>query len=316
MNVNDFITGLDFTALANATAGDHNQIIEQSTPNTDRGLVIWSKDTALNTPDVPNPLTAVQYNKGKRYLWLRIPHSTATSRRGKVYSWNDDTTSVATYLKWTDTSYDDTDILADIATLQFDVADAANTANSASATAASAAVNAASALTTANAANTTAITAAANAVTALTNAATAQTDADAAQVTADSALANAASAQTTADGAATNAARVASNKFFTSSLQTWASQTVAHGLGAAPKFVRWVAVCNATDVGYAAGDEIDLCCFEENTGNFPSFTHGANATNVIIILSTAATTRILNKTTGAFAAIDTTKWNPKAYAWA
>jgi hypothetical protein len=315
MVVTDFDKGLDFSALSSATGADHNNLIDLAVPHSDKSINIWSVDTALNTPDVPDPTSGATFTKWKRYLWIRIPHSSATDLRPIVYAWNDNATSVATYLKWKDTSFDDTDILADIATLQVDVADAANTANSASATASSAAVNAASALTNANAANTTATTAAANATTALTNAATAQTDADTAQVTADSALANAASAQTTADGAATNAARVASSKFFTSSLQTWASHDVAHGLGAAPKFVRWVAVCNATDVGYAANDEIDLCCFEENTGNFPSFTHGSNATNVIVVLSTAASTRILNKSTGAFAAIDTTKWNLKAYAW-
>lgn len=316
MNVNDFITGLDFTALGSATAGDHNNLIEQSTPNADRGLIIWTKDTALDTPDVPDPTAGASYVKGKRYIWLRIPHSSATSRRGRLYSWNDDATSVITYLKWSDTSYDDTDVLADIAALQVDVADAITTANSASSTAASAATNAATALTTATAANTTATTASSNATTALSTATSAQTDADAAQASADSALANAAAAQTTADGAATNAARVSSSKFFTSSLQTWASHDVAHGLGAIPKFVRWVAVCNATDVGYAANDEIDLACFEENTGNFPSFTHGANATNVIVVLSTVASTRLLNKATGDFVAIDTTKWNLKAYVWA
>jgi hypothetical protein len=209
----DFIKGLDFTALSPASAGDHNTLIDGATPSTDRGLTLWSVDTALNTPDVPNPLSLPGITtKWKRYVWLRIPHASSSSTVPVLYGWNDSATSVATYLKWQQFESDNSSILALITALdvrvtavEAGVTSALATANAANSIASTASTNATGALSTANAANT-------NATQALTNAAAAQTTADAAQATANTALTNAAGAITAANNA--NAAVAAAGPVF------------------------------------------------------------------------------------------------------
>lgn len=163
----DFTTGLDFSALANATGADHNNLVDQAVPYaTDKGIVMVSTDTALNTPDVPNPNTSASYTKWKNYIWVRRVHSTATDTTPLSYTWNENAVSHATYLKWVripaDTSalealIDALDLRVD--DLEASMATALATANAANATANLASTNASSALATANTANTNATTA-------------------------------------------------------------------------------------------------------------------------------------------------------------
>lgn len=315
MVVTDFDKGLDFSALGSATGADHNNLIDLAVPHSDKGICIWSTDTALNTPDVPDPTSGLTFNKWKRYIWIRVPHSSATDKKPTLYAWNDNAASVTTYLKWLDTTFDDTDILAAIAILQTDVDDANNTANSASATASSAATNAATALTNSVAANTTAVSAAADAVTALDNSTTAQTTATAAQATADSALANAAAAQTTADTASAANAVLAAR--FTSALTAISAGpmiNVAHGLGGVPRFLTGQIVCSTAEFGYAIGDEVDVLSIQSN-GNQPAFALGKSVTNIFLIADNTAIIRTPHKTTGVYTTLTPANWQARLRAW-
>lgn len=203
----DFLKGLDFTGINPATGADHNNLIELAAPASDsasegKGIVVWTVDSALDTPVVPN---AVSVTKWKRYIWLRIPHATATVNTPLIYGWNDAAVSHATYLKWVQSTVDLTDVLADIAALEADtaqltgdIANANTLASTANTTANTALTNAANALGTANGA-------AANALTAIGLGNQGITDAAAAQATANTAVTNAAAAQATANSALTRA---------------------------------------------------------------------------------------------------------------
>jgi len=158
----DITKGIDFTALVSAAAADHNTLVDGAVPYaTDKGIVMMSNDTALNTPDVPN---AAVTTKWKNYLWIRRPHSTATPASALipiVYSWNENrATSDATYLKWERVPADTIAVEALIAALTLRVADleavnVTNTAliNAANSNAATALTNSSNALSVANAAN-------------------------------------------------------------------------------------------------------------------------------------------------------------------
>ena len=100
MNLNDFVKGVDLTAVTDPTGSEVNQQFELGTPSSDRGYVLYTTDAALDTPIAPNPLTSTGYNKAKRYLWLRIPHSSATDKTPYIYAWNDNAASSAPLLKW------------------------------------------------------------------------------------------------------------------------------------------------------------------------------------------------------------------------
>lgn len=181
LGTQDFDKGIDFTGLAIATGADHNTLITNAAPYSDdgsngKGLVVWTKDTALNTPNVPDAATNTKW---KRYLWIRIPHSTATTHTPLVYAWNDDSGSVATYLKWSVVTADITALQTQVNTVQATANAAKTSAAGASATANAAALTANSAVLSANTAETDATNAASNAATAAANAAAAS-----AQVTA------------------------------------------------------------------------------------------------------------------------------------
>ena len=81
----DFSKGLDFTGLGGtASAANHNQLVDQALPKVDsateaKGLILWTVDSALDTPIVPDPTASAFVAKWKNYIWLRIPHATATS---------------------------------------------------------------------------------------------------------------------------------------------------------------------------------------------------------------------------------------------
>lgn len=192
LTTQDFDHGVDFTGLANVTGGDLNNGIDLAQPhkddaNSSRGLVITTKDSALNVPVVPDANT---HDKWKQYIWQRTPFD---GNAPIHYGWNEDAVADATYLKWLQTEVDFTELntainaaanLATIAKTEADqaiaLAQAVNTvANAASTNATNALTAANSAVASATAANATATTAnaAATAATAAANAATATANA-------------------------------------------------------------------------------------------------------------------------------------------
>src|ERR1051326_8776994 len=87
----DLVHGVDFAAIDPITAGDLNNLVDIAAPFLDtnkhgKGLILVTHDTALDTPYVPSVAT---YVKWKRYIWLRIPHPTATDQSPRIYAWND-----------------------------------------------------------------------------------------------------------------------------------------------------------------------------------------------------------------------------------
>jgi len=111
---------------------------------------------------------------------------------------------------------------------------------------------------------------------------------------------------------------------FTSSNQTIPAAagavTVAHGLGAVPRFMQWVLVCTDAggDLGYAQNDEVTLASVKV-AGGVPDSYVGTqemkNATNCVAVTSQGETSlRLLNKSTFANGAIAGGKWALKVYA--
>jgi len=93
------VKGLDFEALTAVTASAHNQAIDEVTPGANVGVIIETEDTA-GVPEVPDPSETYSGHAAAwltKCLWKRV---TATSVI--YYRWNDNATSVATYLKWVD----------------------------------------------------------------------------------------------------------------------------------------------------------------------------------------------------------------------
>lgn len=310
ISVFDFTKGIDFTALANAAAGDHNTLVDAAVPYaTDKGLVMMSRDTALGTPDVPNPLASAPYNKWKNYIWMRLPHASDTNTVPFIYCWNDNATSVVTYLKWQRATLDTSALEALIAALDLRVDDleasmatALATANAANATAATAAANATSALTTANAANT-------NALTALSDLNTPTTGIKDRVTALETRVTNLESQVTTINATlitlSTLPALVASTVILESAnygLGSGVFAIFAHGLGVKPRYVKTVLVCIALDAatGYAVGDEFPMMSASV-TANNPVFGEIVNATNITLTLDPTAVGiwNISHKVTGA-----------------
>lgn len=97
INTTDFTPGLDPTGYANISGAELYQLVRSAIPNTDRGFIVWTKDTAEGVPNVPNPATSAAYNKLERYIWIREPYSSGNSL---AYIWSDLATLDATLLKW------------------------------------------------------------------------------------------------------------------------------------------------------------------------------------------------------------------------
>lgn len=87
----------------------------------------------------------------------------------------------------------------------------------------------------------------------------------------------------------------------------------AHGLAAAPINLGGVLICTSADLNYAVGARIDIsaiACVIGGTGEYSSVTVVADATNIWAVFSGNANTWVIpNATSGAFAALDQTKWN-------
>lgn len=155
MDQQDFDKGLDFTGIVSATAAEHNQLVDQASPYEDsategKSINLRSIDSALDTPIVPDPDANVLFNKWKRYIWIRVPHSTATSRNPILYAWNEDASSDAILLKWQTIDTDTSALQAQINTALANASSAVTTAGNANTTANTAATQAAAALSTAN----------------------------------------------------------------------------------------------------------------------------------------------------------------------
>lgn len=192
----DFVNEIDFTTQnidGSVLNNAFSQLKGNTTPDDGSGIVpvLWTLDTAANTPLVPNPASSSQANKWVNYIWFRLPFPGQLGA-GIIYTWNASSVSNATYLKWQNTSFDDTDILAQLTTLT---------------TTSNAALNAAS---TANSNSTNALNGANNAVIVANNAsasvASATAAANAASIAAASASTLAQQANSLATAAQTNAA--------------------------------------------------------------------------------------------------------------
>jgi len=111
-------------------------------------------------------------------------------------------------------------------------------------------------------------------------------------------------------------------KFFTSSPQTIMSGgliTLAHGLGAAPRYWAAFLYCQTADMGYSPGDEISLSSQPEGSSTV-LVNRGASlytdATNVYVrIGSESQSFTILHKSTGAAERITNSNWRLIVRAW-
>lgn len=311
LSATDFTKGIDFTALATAAAGDHNTLVDNATTRSDsategKGLILWTVDSSLNTPNVPNVTVTTKW---ARYIWLRIPHASAASNVPLFYGWNTAATSVATFLKWQRFTADTSAIEALITALDLRVDDleasiatALATANAANATAATASANATSALMTASTANT-------NALQALSDLNTPTTGIKDRVTSLETRVTNVESQITTINATlitlSTLPALVASTVILESAnygLGSGLFATFAHGLGVKPRYVKTVLVCIALDAatGYVVGDEFPMMSASQTAAN-PVFGEIVNATNIILTLEPTAVGiwNISHKVTGA-----------------
>ena len=112
MTTQNFVKGVDFTGVTEITAELLNQLVDLGTVATDKGIVLVSTDTAMNTPDVPNVNNTTAW---KKYIWVRIPHVNADGQTPVLYFWNDNAASDGTFLKWLTiiSDYSDLEITVD-----------------------------------------------------------------------------------------------------------------------------------------------------------------------------------------------------------
>lgn len=131
----DLVKGIDLTALSVVTGSEINQQIDTGRVAADKGLIIETTDSALDTPVVPSPAVAIIGiipTWWKRYLWKRVPFD--NTGKIKTYQWFELAASDVTYLKWIDTT---AGLLNqdDLTTLNNEILSAQTTANSAQTTA-------------------------------------------------------------------------------------------------------------------------------------------------------------------------------------
>ena len=99
MQTNDFVKKTDISSLTEINAVDLNNLIDLALPESDRGLIICTTDSALNTPVVPS--VATTFERLKRYIWLRIPHADDTTTTPIAYAWNPNFVDpVSPYFNW------------------------------------------------------------------------------------------------------------------------------------------------------------------------------------------------------------------------
>jgi len=191
----DISKGADMTGINPYNGGDLNVLVDNAQPVDDtngegKGLTLVTKDTAVDTPNVPNATIAGQ-TKWKRYFWIRIPYNTVVDKTPLIYAWNDNAPNDATLLKWVRLLIDTTVIENLANTALANSQQAITTANTANTTSNAANVSANTANTNANNALAQVAGATAAAANAVTQAATANSNATSALSNANSAVASA-----------------------------------------------------------------------------------------------------------------------------
>lgn len=86
---------------------------------------------------------------------------------------------------------------------------------------------------------------------------------------------------------------------------------VLHGRSSTPTHCRAVLVCQSTDQGYAAGDEVNIDSFSQS-GNNSKLAQYANSTQMGVIVPSGQYL-VINKTGASWSGIDETKWKFKIY---
>jgi len=95
--------------------------------------------------------------------------------------------------------------------------------------------------------------------------------------------------------------------------------TLAHGLGAVPKFITAELVCKTADLNYSIGDVVQIHVMQQSSATADNFGLSAkkDATNITVRYGSGATVFILsNATTGAGAGATNTSWRLIVRAWA
>jgi microcystin-dependent protein len=105
MTSQNFVKQIDLTGLTQLTGSQMNQLLETGLLADDKGMNLYTVDTALGVPNVPDPeqgeLEGVDVAFWIRYTWVRVPHTSAPPESTvKQYNWNPQATADATYLKW------------------------------------------------------------------------------------------------------------------------------------------------------------------------------------------------------------------------
>lgn len=304
----DFTKGLDFTSLISATAADHNSLVDGAVPYaTDKGIVMVSTDTALNTPDVPN---AAVTTKWKNYIWIRRPHGSASDTTPIAYVWNDND------LKWLRIQADTSVIQAalDALTLRVEDLEAINVTmqalvNAANSNAATANTNASAALSTANAANANALQAISDLDTPVTGVKARVTALEGTVATHTTQISNLQTQVTTNTNNITILQGIVTTSKYDSGTvalpAVGATTVLPHGLASIPFDFSCVLVCVTNDAatGILAGQ---LVQFESGVdfATAPLFLVRADATNVYITRTgVAAAINLRNTTTGNLIAV-------------
>lgn len=139
----DFKKGVDLTGLTIVTGSQVNQLVDAGRAGPDKGLIVETTDTALNTPEVPNPdgnYTGVLPIWWKRYRWRRVLFDGTV----KFYYWQEsfDPDEFTVYLKWLDEDTVANTALANAIDAQVDATNALSNSNVAISTANTANTNA------------------------------------------------------------------------------------------------------------------------------------------------------------------------------
>ena len=115
------VTGIDFSTLTDVTSSTLNQAVNEAITFSDKGIVLVTTDTAVDTADIPDTAT---YPEFKKHLWLRKKHADDPDQDPILYCFSvvaDD---------WISLIVDVTDLLAQIVAAQADATLAlANIAN-------------------------------------------------------------------------------------------------------------------------------------------------------------------------------------------
>ncbi|WP_303674711.1 hypothetical protein [Vampirovibrio chlorellavorus] len=115
-------------------------------------------------------------------------------------------------------------------------------------------------------------------------------------------------------------ARAVFSKTYTSPEQIITSGgalTLAHGLGERPKSLRFTLVCNAANINYSIGDEVDLDSVRRENSINGGLSVVVDATNIYIRYGSNATVfLLLNKSTGVGTDITNSNWRLVVRAFA